>query len=38
MRIPADARYRVCDDAGGQCQFLRLDLRVVVPVTKPAEK
>ncbi|MEX2188485.1 MAG: hypothetical protein WD875_16875 [Pirellulales bacterium] len=44
VKIPGDARedvrvrtyalYHVCDDVGGQCQFLRLDIAVAVPVAK----
>jgi hypothetical protein len=33
-RLSAYALYNVCDDAGGQCRFLRLDIPVVI---RPAE-
>jgi tetratricopeptide (TPR) repeat protein len=34
VRLAAYALYNVCDDVGGQCRYLRLDLEVVVPVGK----
>jgi hypothetical protein len=44
VKVPGDARedvrvgtyalYHVCDDVGGACRFLRLDIEVVVPVGK----
>ena len=33
VRLSAYALYHVCDDAGGQCRFLRLDIPIEVPVT-----
>jgi tetratricopeptide (TPR) repeat protein len=32
MRLSAYALYHVCDDAGGQCRFLRLDIPIDVQV------
>jgi hypothetical protein len=34
VTIPAYALYHLCDDAGGQCRFVRLDVTVVVTVGK----
>lgn len=34
VTIPAFALYHVCDDDGGQCRFVRLDVPVVVTVGK----
>ena len=34
IKLPAYALYHVCDDAGGQCRFVRLDVIVVVKVGK----
>jgi len=33
-RLPVYAVYHVCDDAGGQCRFLRLDIPVDVTVER----
>ena len=33
IRIPVYALYHVCDDAQGQCRFLRLDVTVKLKVT-----
>ena len=32
IRVPVFALYHVCNDAGGQCRFLRLDATVEVKV------
>jgi hypothetical protein len=32
IRLSAYALYHVCDDVGGQCQFLRLDIPIEVQV------
>lgn len=32
IRVPAYALYHVCDDSGGQCRFLRLDVSVDLKV------
>ncbi len=32
IRVPVFALYHVCDDASGQCRFLRLDATVEVKV------
>jgi hypothetical protein len=34
VRLSAYRLYHVCDDAGGQCQFLRLDIPIDVHVTE----
>ena len=34
VRLRAYALYNVCDDASGQCQFLRLDIPIEVPIEK----
>jgi hypothetical protein len=33
-RLPVYALYHVCDDAGGQCRFLRLDIPVDVTIER----
>jgi len=32
VRLPAYALYNVCDDVGGQCLYLRLDIPVELNV------
>lgn len=34
IRVPVYALYHLCDDAGGTCRFVRLDLTVEVPVKR----
>ena len=34
VRLTAYALYHVCDDGGGQCRFLRLDLSVDLSVAE----
>jgi hypothetical protein len=34
LRLPVYALYHICDDAGGQCRFLRLDIPVEVTIER----
>lgn len=34
LRLPLCALYHICDDAGGQCRFLRLDVQVEVRIER----
>jgi len=34
VTLPAFALYHVCDDDGGQCRFLRLDIAVELTIKK----
>ena len=34
IRLPVYALYNICDNAGGQCRFLRLDIPVTVTVAR----
>ena len=34
VRLPVYALYHVCDDEGGQCRFLRLDIPVTVTIAR----